>query len=51
VALHDAHGEGLLYLKSPRAGVDVGLYVPDEGLAVQAARSIRGRRGSARSAA
>ncbi len=44
VALHDTHGEGLFHLKSPRAGVDVDLYVPDEGLAVQAARSIRGAR-------
>ncbi|MEE8717333.1 MAG: hypothetical protein SOI24_09895 [Coriobacteriales bacterium] len=51
MALHDAHGEGLLYLKLSRAGVDVDPYVPDEDLAVQVARSIRERRDSARSAA
>lgn len=42
VALHDAFGEGLFYLKSPKTGIDVDFYVPDEGLAVQVAYSIEG---------
>ena len=42
VALHDVYGEGLCYLKSPKTGIDIDFYVPDEGLAVQVAYSIEG---------
>lgn len=40
--LRDVHGDGLCYLKSPKTGIDVDFYVPDEGLAVQVAYSIAG---------
>ena len=42
VALYDVYGDGLFYLKSPRTGIDVDFYVPDEGVAVQVAYSIEG---------
>ena len=32
----------MFYLKSPRTGIDVDFYVPDEGVAVQVAYSIEG---------
>lgn len=37
VAMHDVYGERLCYLKSPKNGIDVDFYVPEEGLAVQVA--------------
>ncbi len=40
VAMHDAFGEGLHYLKSPKNGIDVDFYVPEQGLAVQVAYSL-----------
>ena len=40
VAMRDAFGERLHYLKSPKNGIDVDFYVPDEGLAVQVAYSL-----------
>lgn len=40
VALADAYGDGLHYLKSPGKGVDVDFYVPEQGLAVQVAYSV-----------
>ena len=43
VSLRDRFGEGLFYLKSPKNGIDVDFYVPDEGLAVQVAYSIEGQ--------
>ena len=36
----DAYGEGLRYLKSPKNGIDIDFYVPEEGLAVQVAYSL-----------
>ncbi len=42
VALRDVYGDGVFYLKSPKTGIDVDFYVPDEGLAIQVAYSIRG---------
>ena len=41
-ALHDAHREGLYYLKSAKTGIDVDFYVPEASLAVQVAYSIAG---------
>lgn len=40
VAMLDAFGEGLHYLKSPKNGIDVDFYVPEQGLAVQVAYSL-----------
>lgn len=40
VAMHDAFGDGLHYLKSARNGIDVDFYVPERGLAVQVAYSL-----------
>ncbi|WP_321972512.1 hypothetical protein [Paratractidigestivibacter sp.] len=40
VAMHDAFGEGLHYLKSQRNDIDVEFYVPEQGLAVQVAYSL-----------
>lgn len=40
VAMRDAFGEKLQYLKSPKNGIDVDFYIPDEGLAVQVAYSL-----------
>lgn len=40
VAMHDVFGEGLHYLKSPKNGIDVDFYVPEQGLAVQVAYSL-----------
>ncbi len=40
VAMHDAFGDGLCYLKSPKNGIDVDFYVPEQGLAVQVAYSL-----------
>ena len=40
VAMRDAYGEGLRYLKSPKNGIDIDFYVPEEGLAVQVAYSL-----------
>lgn len=42
-ALHDAYGDGLFYLKSPKTGIDVDFYIPDASLAVQVAYSIAGK--------
>lgn len=42
VALRDVYGDGVFYLKSPKTGIDVDFYVPDEGLAIQVAYSIQG---------
>ena len=42
VALRDRFGDRLHYLKSPKTGIDIDFYVPDEGIAVQAAYSISG---------
>lgn len=42
VALRDVYGDGVFYLKSSKTGIDVDFYVPDEGLAIQVAYSIRG---------
>ena len=42
IALRDAYGEGLHYLKSPKHGIDIDFYVPDAGAAVQVAYSIEG---------
>lgn len=39
-AMLDAFGEGLHYLKSPKNGIDVDFYVPEQGLAVQVAYSL-----------
>ena len=38
--MHDVFGEGLHYLKSPKNGIDVDFYVPEQGLAVQVAYSL-----------
>ncbi len=43
VALRDRYGEGLFFLKSPKNGIDVDFYVPEESLAVQVAYSIAGQ--------
>lgn len=43
VALHDAYGEELHYLKSPKTGIDMDFYVPDAGLAIQMTHSITER--------
>lgn len=40
VAMLDAFGEGLHHLKSPKNGIDVDFYVPEQGLAVQVAYSL-----------
>ncbi len=40
VAMRDAFGDGLRYLKSPKNGIDVDFYVPERGLAVQVAYSL-----------
>ncbi|WP_449134770.1 ATP-binding protein [Senegalimassilia anaerobia] len=40
VAMLDAFGEELHYLKSPKNGIDVDFYVPEQGLAVQVAYSL-----------
>lgn len=40
VAMLDAFGEGLHYLKSPKNGIDVDFYAPEQGLAVQVAYSL-----------
>ena len=40
VAMRDAFGEGLRYLKSPKNGIDIDFYVPDRRLAVQVAYSL-----------
>lgn len=40
VAMHDAFGEGLHYLKSSKHGIDVDFYVPEQGIAVQVAYSL-----------
>lgn len=40
VAMLDRYGDELCYLKSPKNGIDVDFYVPDEGLAVQVAYSL-----------
>ena len=40
VAMHDAFGKGLHYLKSPKNGIDVDFFVPEQGLAVQVAYSL-----------
>lgn len=40
VAMLDAFGEGLHYLKSSKNGIDVDFYVPEQGLAVQVAYSL-----------
>ncbi|WP_277259749.1 DUF4143 domain-containing protein [Olegusella massiliensis] len=40
IALYDAYGDALHYLKSSKNGIDVDFYVPDEGLAVQVAYSL-----------
>lgn len=42
VALSDAHGDGVFYLKSDKTGVDVDFYIPEAGIAVQVAYSIEG---------
>ena len=40
VAMKDAFGDGLHYLKSPKNGIDVDFYVPEQGLAVQVAYAL-----------
>lgn len=40
VAMRDAFGEELRYLKSPRNGIDIDFFVPGRGLAVQVAYSL-----------
>lgn len=40
VAMRDAYGDGLRYLKSSKNGIDIDFYVPEEGLAVQVAYSL-----------
>ena len=40
VAMLDAYGDGLHYLKSSKHGIDIDFYVPEEGLAVQVAYSL-----------
>lgn len=40
VAMRDAFGDGLHYLKSPKNGIDVDFYVPEQGLAVQVAYAL-----------
>ena len=40
VAMRDAFGEGLHYLKSSKHGIDVDFYVPEQGIAVQVAYSL-----------
>ena len=40
VAMRDACGDGLRYLKSSKNGIDIDFYVPEEGLAVQVSYSI-----------
>ncbi len=40
VAMHDAFGDGLHYLKSPKNGIDIDFYVPEQSLAVQVAYSL-----------
>ncbi len=42
VALYDLFGEGLQYLKSPKHGIDIDFYIPEEKLAVQVAYTIEG---------
>ncbi len=42
VALFDRFGESLRYIKSSKTGIDVDFYIPEAGLAVQAAHSIAG---------
>lgn len=42
VALHDRFGQGLHYVRSAKTGIDVDFYIPEAGLAVQAAYSIAG---------
>lgn len=42
VAMRDVYGDGLFFLKSPKTGIDIDFYVPDQGLAVQVAYSIHG---------
>lgn len=43
IALHDAYGEDLYYLKSTRHDIDLDFYVPGQKLAVQVAYSIAGQ--------
>ena len=40
VAMRDAYGDGLRYLKSSKNGIDIDFYVPEGGLAVQVAYSL-----------
>ena len=40
VAMFDAYGDRLHYLKSSKHGIDIDFYVPEEGLAVQVAYSL-----------
>lgn len=40
VAMRDVFGEKLHYLKSPKNGIDVDFYVPEQGLAVQVTYSL-----------
>lgn len=40
VAMRDTFGEGLHYLKSPKHGIAVDFYVPEQGLAVQVTYSL-----------
>lgn len=40
VAMRDVYSEELRYLKSPKNGIDIDFYVPEEGLAVQVAYSL-----------
>ena len=40
VAIRDTFGEGLRYLKSPKNGIDIDFYAPEQGLAVQVAYSL-----------
>lgn len=42
VALHEAHGDDLHYLKSSKHGIDVDFYLPDARCAIQVAHSIAG---------
>lgn len=42
VALRDAFGEDLHYLKSSKHGIDIDFYAPEHKLAVQVAYSISG---------
>lgn len=42
VALRDRFGEELHYVKSPKTSIDVDFYIPEAGLAVQAAYSVAG---------